>query len=95
MSTNVSNNPSGVTVLKDPGYDVAECIIDVTAPLPPDFNDWPSHMQDKVFLALADLATKTQKPYELARVSCEKDWDTGGYYVKMIATARRKLNTLN
>lgn len=86
--------PSGATTdnrewrYNAPGHDVAEAIQNVSGQLPPEFADWPAHIQDILFLAVDRLAHVTGKPYTLFHAICDYDVDTG-WYVRAIAVAPR------
>jgi hypothetical protein len=93
--------PSGATTeankaweYHSPGHDVAEAIIPCTGQLPPEFADWPTHMQDELFLAAEQLALMTGKPYTLYHAICDYDIDAKGWYVRAIAIAPRGAPTL-
>lgn len=84
--------PSGATTddtswrYHAPGHDVAECVQNVTGQLPSEFADWPTHIQDELFLAVELLARVSGKPFTLYHAICAHDIDTG-WYVRAIAVA--------
>lgn len=74
----MSKDKSGIIV----GYLIADLVADTTALLPPDFKDWPSHMQDAVLKAAEDFCTAKKRSYEINFVRTSDD--VGHPYVHII-----------
>lgn len=73
-----------------PLFHVAELIVNITAELPPDMSDWPSYVQDRIYLAVHELSTRTGRNYKLFHAVCDYDVDQG-WNIKAIARAPRDL----
>ncbi len=78
--------PQPLKLIDTPNYYVAECIVNVSAQLAPEFADWPSNIQDGVYAAIYQLSERTGRNYALYRAWCDYDVDAG-WYVCAVARA--------
>lgn len=60
--------------------------VDVSAPCPGSFKDWPSHVQDRI-LAAIERDCQPRKPYHelvIARSGCQRDPDPPGNWFLLV-----------
>lgn len=63
-----------------------QATVDLTGPLEGEFEDWPSHIQDKVYAALEKCSQQNGNiKLGLMHASCQYDVDTESYYAVLVA----------
>ena len=71
-------------------YRVAELVVDISARLEGDIDDWPANIQDGIFKALADRCHASRADFKIVKSYCDVDVDTGPY-IHVIAVALETL----
>lgn len=60
-----------------------ELIVNVTGPLEGTLEDWPSHIQDRIYEAMERKAAEVQLPLAVCGSMCGYDVDEG-HYIRVI-----------
>ena len=61
------------------GIRTFDLVANTTAKLEGTFDDWPSHIQDEIYLALAAKAAQVGLPLEIVESLSDVDIDSGPY----------------
>lgn len=74
-----------------PGIRTFELVVNVSGRLEGELSDWPSHIQDRIMLALEQKSADVQRPLKIVSSGCgyldsDEPGKPGTWYIKCIAS---------
>ena len=72
-------------------FRVVDLVVDVSARLAGNIEDWPANIQDGVYKALADKCHDAHADFKIVQSYSDIEYDTGVPYIHVIAVATQTI----